>query len=180
MEDPEGLPSMKDPSPVDDLKLKLLPATGTKRKKKGKYSIIGDEKRLKLIDLVVNEDQHPKLVAQKLQINYSTARAILKTFQTEGRVGKKKIRKKYESRGREPTLFEEAFCMARVDRQDAGALRSQDRRENVCPWRFIKRHKFSNISRRELPCICVRLSDVQLFIQSSEPNPSILTFDELF
>eukprot|EP01017_Pseudomicrothorax_dubius_P027274 TRINITY_DN3119_c0_g1_i4.p1 TRINITY_DN3119_c0_g1~~TRINITY_DN3119_c0_g1_i4.p1 ORF type:complete len:155 (+),score=19.92 TRINITY_DN3119_c0_g1_i4:35-499(+) len=50
------------------------------------------------------------------------------TFQTEGRVGKKKIRKKYESRGREPTLFEETFCVARGDRQDSGALRSQGRR----------------------------------------------------
>ncbi|CAK59761.1 unnamed protein product (macronuclear) [Paramecium tetraurelia] len=59
-----------------------------------KYSVITDEKRNFLIKQVLEEGVSVKQAAQTSEIKLSTAKAILKTYKTQGRVGKKKERQK--------------------------------------------------------------------------------------
>ncbi|CAD8197330.1 unnamed protein product [Paramecium pentaurelia] len=59
-----------------------------------KYSVITDDKRNLLIKQVLEEGVSVKLAAQASEIKLSTAKAILKTYKTQGRIGKKKERQK--------------------------------------------------------------------------------------
>ncbi|CAD8185690.1 unnamed protein product [Paramecium octaurelia] len=59
-----------------------------------KYSVITDDKRNLLIKQVLEDGVSVKLAAQTNGIKLSTAKAILKTYKTQGRIGKKKERQK--------------------------------------------------------------------------------------
>jgi hypothetical protein len=49
--------------------------------------------------------QSVKKAAQSMNIKFSTAKTILKIFKTEGRIGKKRFRKKYEHGEKMGLLF---------------------------------------------------------------------------
>jgi len=60
--------------------------------KRKKYAVISDEQRKKLHFNVINQGKDIKEVAKELNLNISTAKGIIKTYMTEGRVSKKKTR----------------------------------------------------------------------------------------
>ena len=53
------------------------------------YSIINTSKRAELIRRILKEKQSVKFASDSIGIKFSTAKAILKTFKNEGRIGKK-------------------------------------------------------------------------------------------
>eukprot|EP01017_Pseudomicrothorax_dubius_P010828 TRINITY_DN13929_c0_g1_i1.p1 TRINITY_DN13929_c0_g1~~TRINITY_DN13929_c0_g1_i1.p1 ORF type:complete len:225 (+),score=17.77 TRINITY_DN13929_c0_g1_i1:125-799(+) len=72
-----------------------LPLCGKRRRAvNGGYAKIKDEDRRKLISLVVDEGMELKDAAKQTGIQPSTARGIIRIFQTEKRVGKKPTRTK--------------------------------------------------------------------------------------
>jgi predicted transcriptional regulator len=60
--------------------------------KRKKYAVISDEQRKQLLYKVISQGTDIKEVAQELNLNISTAKGIIKTYMTEGRVNKKKTR----------------------------------------------------------------------------------------
>jgi transposase-like protein len=61
---------------------------------RSKYKKISEQKRLEIIDRIVNKGEQLKAVSEDSGINVSTCKAIIKVYQEEGRVGKKKTRNK--------------------------------------------------------------------------------------
>lgn len=72
------------------LVLLLTPALGIikTRKKRKPYSSINSEVRRVLLVLVKDKNYSIKEAAQKLNINYSTAKTILQLFRRTGRIDK--------------------------------------------------------------------------------------------
>ena len=61
---------------------------------KKKYSVIPVNERIEFIKNVLMNKQSVKKAADSMNIKFSTAKTILKIFKNEGRVGKKKFRRK--------------------------------------------------------------------------------------
>ena len=59
-----------------------------------KYKKISQELREEIIDKIINKGESLKAVADEVKINVSTCKAIVRVFQEEGRIGKKKNRNK--------------------------------------------------------------------------------------
>jgi ribosomal protein S25 len=53
------------------------------------YSVIDSTKRAELIKRILKDKQSVKFASDSVGIKFSTAKAILKTFKNEGRIGKK-------------------------------------------------------------------------------------------
>lgn len=49
---------------------------------------------MEIVERIINKGQQLKTVSEDIGINVSTCKAIIKVFQEEGRVGKKKTRNK--------------------------------------------------------------------------------------
>eukprot|EP01017_Pseudomicrothorax_dubius_P046238 TRINITY_DN8111_c0_g1_i8.p1 TRINITY_DN8111_c0_g1~~TRINITY_DN8111_c0_g1_i8.p1 ORF type:complete len:282 (-),score=26.99 TRINITY_DN8111_c0_g1_i8:200-1045(-) len=67
-------------------------STGVERTRTRKYSVISDDARRKFIDRVQKDNLSIRKAAKEMGLKFSTAKAILKTFKSEGRIGKKKFR----------------------------------------------------------------------------------------
>jgi hypothetical protein len=61
-------------------------------KSRKKYSVISQDAREKLLDLVLKKRMRIKEAAKLCNLKFSTSKAILATYRKEGRVGKKKTR----------------------------------------------------------------------------------------
>lgn len=69
--------------------------TAIRRERKGrrsKYQKISEALREEIIDRLVYRKEGLRDVASKLRINHSTCKAIVKVYESEGRIGKKKTR----------------------------------------------------------------------------------------
>ena len=64
------------------------------KQKRNNYKKISEEARLTIIDRILDKGHGLKDVAASMNVNMSTCKAIIKVFQEEGRVGKKKKRNK--------------------------------------------------------------------------------------
>lgn len=84
--------------PEDEKQDKEVP--GTKKPirkaptKKKKYQSISNELRMQLIDAVENKGEKIKHVANKMGINYSSAKSICQVYKREGRSSKKTFKKR--------------------------------------------------------------------------------------
>eukprot|EP01017_Pseudomicrothorax_dubius_P009527 TRINITY_DN13249_c0_g4_i1.p1 TRINITY_DN13249_c0_g4~~TRINITY_DN13249_c0_g4_i1.p1 ORF type:complete len:178 (-),score=11.89 TRINITY_DN13249_c0_g4_i1:109-642(-) len=65
------------------------PESCLQKRKRGRYAVISQGDRRKLIDLVVGQRWDIKRASSECGINISTATAIVKTFLEKGRIGKK-------------------------------------------------------------------------------------------
>lgn len=77
-------------------KLQILPQTSEreiKKRRKTVYSKIDNETRTKLVKMMLSNKYLLKDAAQYLNINYSTAKTILRVFRIEKRMIKKKYHK---------------------------------------------------------------------------------------
>ncbi len=56
-----------------------------------KYAHISYKKRVKIIDMIINQGNSIKKAAKLLKIKASTARMILKKYKEEGKIFKRKV-----------------------------------------------------------------------------------------
>ncbi|CAD8082110.1 unnamed protein product [Paramecium primaurelia] len=68
--------------------------TQDKPKESKQYQKIGCDQRKLVLDMLLNQKLSLQEVASKLQLKYCTVRTIQKTYEKEGRIGKKESRKK--------------------------------------------------------------------------------------
>ena len=59
-----------------------------KRSKRSKYDSIGNVKRRRLLEMVTEEGVQIKIAAERLGLNYSTAKTILQLYRRSGRIEK--------------------------------------------------------------------------------------------
>lgn len=64
------------------------------KKSRCSYQKIGEGVREEIIERIIHKGESIKEVAGELRVNISTCKAILKVYQQEGRIGKKKQRNK--------------------------------------------------------------------------------------
>ncbi|CAD8127790.1 unnamed protein product [Paramecium sonneborni] len=63
-------------------------------KKSKQYQKIECEQRKQVLDMLLNQQLSLQEVSNKLQLKYCTVRTIFKTYEKDGRIGKKETRKK--------------------------------------------------------------------------------------
>lgn len=64
------------------------------KQKRNNYKKISEQARRTIIDRILDKGHSLKDVAASMNVNMSTCKAIIKVYQEEGRVGKKKKRNK--------------------------------------------------------------------------------------
>jgi transposase len=64
------------------------------KKRRSSYNKINEEVRMEIIERILRNGESIKEVSTEMGVNISTCKAILKVYQEEGRVGKKKQRNK--------------------------------------------------------------------------------------
>eukprot|EP00826_Nyctotherus_ovalis_P025898 TRINITY_DN2011_c0_g1_i1.p2 TRINITY_DN2011_c0_g1~~TRINITY_DN2011_c0_g1_i1.p2 ORF type:complete len:100 (+),score=5.88 TRINITY_DN2011_c0_g1_i1:191-490(+) len=96
MENNEKIFSVKRFKPEIAISLQRSYIRSARGPNKRTYCLLSDEKRHELIDKIVHNRMKATEVAAQYNIHYMTVRNVLKIYRNEGRIEKKKARKRLD------------------------------------------------------------------------------------
>ena len=98
MEETKDVFIVKRLKPEEAMSIQISYYRSVVRSNQRSYNLLSDEKRYQLVDMITNKSMKVSEAAAYYGLNYMTVKNIISIYRNEGRIEKKKARKKRNKR----------------------------------------------------------------------------------